>query len=151
MSWLAPTAAVVGLLAAMVGLCKWAYPKLLMPVSKLVATMAARLNVFLDRRRLRAIQRGARLPCSVPKCDGIVSLSGEQTQFCDTCARDYVKRTRDKMLSGLSVWWTGRMSCLACGHRFNIVCPECKAPGFLPVPRAPEDDDVPEDADADQH
>jgi len=149
MSWLSVAATVVALLAAIVGLSRWAYPRLLMPVSKVVATRAARLNLFLDKRRLRAIQKGARLPCSAPECNRIVSSAGDQTQFCDECARAYVKRTRDEMLSSLPVWWAGRMTCLACGHRFNIVCPECNAPGFLPVPhRAQPNDDVPKTGDS---
>ena len=127
----------VTLLAGTAAFWKWVWPKLLMPLSRRLANAQRRHNSWLHKRRLGAIRRGARLPCYNSDCDRIVSSVGEQTFYCDECARAVVKQIRDERLRGLPAWWASQMRCLSCGHKFHVVCPKCNAPGLLPVPLDP--------------
>ena len=66
MNWPSRVASMVGLAAIVVGVCRWAYPKLLMPTSRLIENAGRRANFWMHNRRLRGNTGGRTASMSRP-------------------------------------------------------------------------------------
>ena len=136
MEVLAGVATVIALVAVVVKGGKRLWWRALAPLAGWVQRRGLAANKWFHSRRAAAIRQGARLPCTGPDCKRVVSEEDAERVpwLCAPCTRDMVKQKRDAMYADVPMWWTDRGRCLKCGHEYTIACPQCHAPGKLPVP-----------------
>ena len=135
MEVIAGVAAVVGLVLVVAKWGKRVWWWALTPMAGWVQLWGLAANKWFHARRAAAIRHGARMRCTKSGCKRVVGMEDAERipWLCAPCTRDIVKQKRDAIYADVPMWWTDRGRCLKCGHEYTIACPQCHAPGKLPV------------------